>query len=197
MKNIKFKLDGKKINWPTTRPILTKGSGNIKLNKSEKFGTYSTMGLHLAPADMSGYNVCPNASDGCKKVCLTYSGQGQMYKQGEMYTSNIHVARIAKTILLKKNRRLFFQKLKTELNRAELVHLFLLLKDANIISDRYSDYMVAKFLEYNFSYKNSEGEYCPLVRIEKYFAKIRSGEQLSDDAIDEITSRLKKKIKVK
>ena len=114
---IDFKLDNKKVTWDTSRPLLTKGSSNIKLNKSEKYGVYSTMGLHLAPADMSGYNVCPKASKGCKKACLTFSGQGQMYQQGKLYDSRLHTARAGKTVLLKEDRRLFFTKLKQELDK--------------------------------------------------------------------------------
>jgi len=75
------------------------------------------MGLHLAPSTMSGYNVCPKASKGCKKACLTFSGQGQMYQQGAIHESELHVARTGKTVLLKKDRRLFFQKLKKELDK--------------------------------------------------------------------------------
>ena len=111
-KYIKFKVDGRTVKWDLSRPILTPGYGNVKLNKSEKASVgYSTMGLHLAPEKVSGYNVCPKASEGCKKICLNYSGQGQMFYVGKMYESHVHKARIAKTILFMENKKLFFKKL--------------------------------------------------------------------------------------
>jgi hypothetical protein len=112
---LNVKIEGKKARWNIEKDILTDGSHNVKINKSEKYGVYSTMILHLAPSTMSGVNVCPHASEGCKKVCLTYSGQGQMYKQGKIHESTIHIARVGRTILLKKNPRLFFLKLNAEI----------------------------------------------------------------------------------
>ncbi len=49
---------------------------NIKTQKGEKFG-YSTAILHLAPFTLSGWNVCPKASQGCAKACLNTSGHGR------------------------------------------------------------------------------------------------------------------------
>jgi hypothetical protein len=113
---IKFKLDGKWVSWGTSYPLLTPGENNMKLNKSEKLGVYSTMGLHLAPANLSGYNVCPMASPGCKAGCLNYSGCGQKFREGQRYNAPIHISRIGRTLLLKKNKPLFFKKLKHEID---------------------------------------------------------------------------------
>jgi hypothetical protein len=113
---IKFKLDGKMVSWDANYPLLTPGENNVKFNKSERLGVYSTMGLCFAPANMSGYNVCPMASAGCKKICLTFSGQGQMYNQGCLYTSKIHAARVGRTLMFKKHPALFFKKLKHEID---------------------------------------------------------------------------------
>ena len=63
-------------------------NGNAKTSKGEKLG-YITYGLHLAPANLSGFNVCSSASDGCTVACLNTSGRGAM--------SNVQNARIAKT----------------------------------------------------------------------------------------------------
>lgn len=49
---------------------------NYKTNKSVDLG-YSTAILHLAPAKLSGHNVCTSASKGCIKACLNKSGHGQ------------------------------------------------------------------------------------------------------------------------
>lgn len=114
---LKVKVMGKKAEWNITRDILTDGSHNVKILKSEKHGVYSTMILHLAPSTMSGVNVCAHASEGCKKVCLTFAGQGQMYKQGKIHESSVHVARVGRTTLFNKNPKIFFMKLKAEINK--------------------------------------------------------------------------------
>ena len=68
-------------------------SGNAKTRKGEKMG-WITYGLHLAPFNLSGFNVCKDASAGCAAACLNTAGRGAM--------SNVQRARIAKT-------KLFFQ----------------------------------------------------------------------------------------
>ncbi len=49
--------------------------GNTKITKGEKLG-YLTAILHLAPSRMSGFNVCPMASQGCIAGCLNTAGRG-------------------------------------------------------------------------------------------------------------------------
>ena len=61
---------------------------NDKTLKSLAMG-YLTYGIHFAHSDLSGIDVCPDASEGCKASCLDYSGRGQ---QG-----NVKEARIEKT----------------------------------------------------------------------------------------------------
>ena len=70
-------------------------TGNPKLMKGEKKG-YLSFVLHLAPADLSGYNVCPMASDGCRAACLNTAGRGGIFKPGTT-TNAIQDARIRKT----------------------------------------------------------------------------------------------------
>jgi hypothetical protein len=48
---------------------------NYKTVKGQKFG-FMTGILYLSPADLSGWNVCPMASDGCKAACLNTAGRG-------------------------------------------------------------------------------------------------------------------------
>lgn len=67
-------------------------SGNAKTRKGEKLG-YVTYGMHLAPFNLSGFNVCQHASAGCAAACLNTAGRGAM--------NSVQNARIAKT-------RLFF-----------------------------------------------------------------------------------------
>ena len=69
-------------------------SGNAKITKGEAFG-YITKGIHLAPANLSGYEVCRWRSKGCTMACLNTAGRGQM--------NSVQQSRIAKT-------KLFFEK---------------------------------------------------------------------------------------
>lgn len=52
---------------------LAEPTGNPKLAKSLKIKVLSRP-LHLAPASLSGYNVCPMATAGCKAACLHTAG---------------------------------------------------------------------------------------------------------------------------
>lgn len=53
--------------------------GNPKTAKGEKVG-YWTFILHLAPADLSGFEVCPMRTKGCTLACLNTAGRGGMLK---------------------------------------------------------------------------------------------------------------------
>jgi hypothetical protein len=52
--------------------------------------------LHLAPADLSGKEVCPKRTAGCTAACLNTAGRGGMFRKGEN-TNMIQKARIRKT----------------------------------------------------------------------------------------------------
>lgn len=77
-------------------------TGNPKILKGIKEG-YNTYILHLAPANLSGYNTCPKATVGCKAACLNTAGRGGMFKKGEN-TNMIQQARIRKTKYFFENR---------------------------------------------------------------------------------------------
>lgn len=83
--------------------------GNSKTIKGEKYG-YRTYGLHLSPADKSGYNVCKWASAGCKAACLDTAGRGCM--------SNVQTARINKTLRFFKDRDGFMTDMIKEITSA-------------------------------------------------------------------------------
>jgi len=53
--------------------LLADPVSNPKVAKSLGYG-FSTAPLHLAPADLSGYQVCPKATAGCKAACLHTAG---------------------------------------------------------------------------------------------------------------------------
>jgi hypothetical protein len=82
-------------------------TGNPKILKGTKKG-YNTFILHLAPADVSGYNTCPKATVGCKTACLNTAGRGGMFKKGET-TNVIQEARIRKTQFFFEERAGFFE----------------------------------------------------------------------------------------
>ena len=90
--------------------------GNPKILKGMKQG-YMTYILHLAPADVSGYNTCPKATAGCKAACLNTAGRGGMFKKGET-TNVIQQARIRKTKMFFEDRENFLAILKDDIRKA-------------------------------------------------------------------------------
>jgi hypothetical protein len=90
-----------------TMKLISKS--NIKLRKGEKMN-YLSFGLSMAPHNMSGYNVCPNASAGCIAGCVYFSGNG--------YYPAVQTARINRTRLWFENREEFKTQLKYELRNA-------------------------------------------------------------------------------
>jgi hypothetical protein len=77
-------------------------SGNSKTRKGEKKG-FTTYGLHLAPANLSGFNVCKDASAGCAAACLNTAGRGKM--------TMVQTARIKKTLFFFKDKQGFLAEL--------------------------------------------------------------------------------------
>lgn len=53
--------------------LLARPESNPKVAKNGKVDVL-TAPLHLAPFDLSGFNVCPQASDGCAAACLHTAG---------------------------------------------------------------------------------------------------------------------------
>jgi hypothetical protein len=82
---------------------------NEKIAKSNKQQKDFSIIMHLAPAKLSGHNVCPMATPGCIKACLNTAGRG-IYS----YTQQ---ARIKKTKLFFEHRNLFALVLYGELIR--------------------------------------------------------------------------------
>lgn len=88
-------------------------TGNPKTAKGEKLG-YLTAILHLAPAWLSGFNVCPMATKGCAAACLNTAGRGGIIKKGET-TNVIQEARIRKTLMFFNERDEFMAQLVKEI----------------------------------------------------------------------------------
>jgi hypothetical protein len=68
---------------------------NAKTKKGQSKG-YLTGILYLAPANLSGRQVCPHRSAGCELACLYSAGMGAL--------SNVQAARVAKTLAFFKDR---------------------------------------------------------------------------------------------
>lgn len=73
-----------------------------KMLKGRKQG-YRTLVLYLAPASLSGRNVCPGSTPGCRRACLNTCGRGQMGK--------VQASRLRKTVEYFESRDFFMAKL--------------------------------------------------------------------------------------
>lgn len=71
--------------------LLSPANTNAKTAKNGQFSEYLSAILHLAPFNLSGYQVCPAASKGCSMACLNTAGRGRF--------NNVQNARIKKTKL--------------------------------------------------------------------------------------------------
>ena len=83
--------------------LLSKGATNSKTAKNE----IETFILYLAPADTIGLNLCPFASEGCKKSCLYSAGRGRF--------SNVQESRINKAKFWAYDRENFYIQLTNEI----------------------------------------------------------------------------------
>ena len=83
---------------------------NTQLEKGAKLN-WNTKGLSLAPANLSGKQLCPHRSAGCEAACLNTSGMGVF--------SNVQEARINKAKFLIEKRADFLAQLNKEL---QLLH---------------------------------------------------------------------------
>lgn len=87
--------------------LLTNERANPKVAKSEKLGILTGV-LHLAPADLSGYEVCPMRSAGCTAACLHTAGN-------PAYLANKNEARIKRTKAFFEHREAFMNLLVLEM----------------------------------------------------------------------------------
>lgn len=88
-------------------PKLLSVAADAKTIKGEKKG-YLTGVLYLAPHTLSGYQVCPMASAGCRLACLYTAGRG-------IY-NNTQQSRIAKTKRFHEDREAFMIQLVNEID---------------------------------------------------------------------------------
>jgi len=96
MKQLEFKKSKKLLNI----------DNNAKTIKGQKYG-YMTAILYLAPSNLSGFNVCAMASEGCRDACLNTAGHGAF--------SNVQLGRINKTRWYVQERDTFLTQLRKEI----------------------------------------------------------------------------------
>lgn len=90
--------------YKPVKNLLSKGITNIKTAKND----LETYILYMAPANqVQGLNLCPFASDGCKKSCLYSAGRGKF--------SNVQNSRINKSKFWGFDRSNFYIQLANEL----------------------------------------------------------------------------------
>lgn len=120
-------------------------SGNYKTRKGEKYG-WKTYGIHLAPYNLSGKNVCASASAGCSAACLNTAGRGSMH--------SVQDARVKKTRRFFEDRDGFLSQLYKEIKssiksatKKELKSCFRLNLTSDILWERL---VVEKFPQVQF-----------------------------------------------
>lgn len=91
-------------------------TGNPKVLKGMAQG-YNTYILHLAPANVSGYETCAKRTAGCTAACLNLAGRGGMFKRGET-TNVIQEARKRKTKMFFEDRATFMELLVKDIELA-------------------------------------------------------------------------------
>ena len=79
---------------------------NYKTTKGEKLGIITGI-LYLAPAKISGYEVCPRRSEGCTKSCLYSAGRGAF--------NTVQKSRVAKTKMFFEQRDAFMDQLRKDI----------------------------------------------------------------------------------
>jgi hypothetical protein len=117
-------------------------TGNPKVLKGMSQG-YNTYILHLAPANLSGYETCAKRTLGCTEACLNLAGRGGMFKRGEN-TNVIQQARIRKTKMFFENRVEFMTTLVKDIElgikqskKMELVPVFRLNGTSDLAWEKY------------------------------------------------------------
>lgn len=89
-------------------------ASSSKIAKGLKYNEMTYI-LYLAPAEQSGYNVCPMSTEECRTACLTESGHNRI----DVKKNNINKARIKKTKLFFEHREFFMGWLVAEIEKAK------------------------------------------------------------------------------
>ena len=97
------------------KPLLSKDTSNAKLAKTHDLHgrDWETLILYMAPAEVavSGVNLCPASTEGCRRDCLFYQGRARLFKE-------VNEARIRKARQFITDPFEFFAQLHSEVSRA-------------------------------------------------------------------------------
>lgn len=110
------------------RPKKLLSRENVKLRKAEK-KDWKGLGLSLAPADISGFEVCASRSKACTEFCIFQSGHGSDHLTVEGI-QRVWSGRILRTLWFFKERQRFMERLYRDIanNRDAAIRL-------NVFSD--------------------------------------------------------------
>jgi hypothetical protein len=169
--------------------------GNPKTDKAIKYG-YWTAIMHLAPARLSGAEVCAHATDGCRAACLNTSGHGGIGLD-ENGLNSVQIARIRRTRYLRNHRAEFFDMLGKEIDAhirrckregltpsirlngtSDLKFERMKFKDCNNIMEYYDDLQFYDYTKYPMHLRNTA--------IENYHLTFSLAESNRANAIDAI-----------
>lgn len=87
-------------------------SADAKTVRGEPYG-FLTGILYLQPASLSGKNLCPGSSAGCREACLNYSGRSVAFPK-------IFAARKRKTEMFLKERETFMLQLASDISTLQI-----------------------------------------------------------------------------
>lgn len=98
-----------------TYAVLSQPGSNAKLSKTnDRTDGYSIYSLFLAPANVSGYEMCLWRTEDCTRLCLNCAGKGSL--------SSVQQARIRKTQRMVQYPVGFFNNLMAEMMKATKKH---------------------------------------------------------------------------
>jgi hypothetical protein len=92
-------------------------NSSAKIVKNKKYNVMTYI-VYLAPANQSGYNTCPKATDGCRMACLNESGHNKIGSLTDTGYTKISNSRITKTKLFFEQRDFFVTWLVAEIYKA-------------------------------------------------------------------------------
>ena len=90
---------------------------SAKISHSKQYSHQYTYGVYLAPAKLSGYNVCSHSTPECRLGCLNTSGRAGI--EEFTGTTKIHDCRVKKTKLFHEETAFFMLWLIAEIRQAQ------------------------------------------------------------------------------
>ena len=116
-------------------PLLSKGNTKLAKRGNIKEDWFIT-GLSLAPAEISGYNMCAGSTPECRSFCLFGTGRASEHMHNPtVYHNKIWTSRILKTLWYMEQRQSFMDRLVLQIANLAKRHERLGIR-LNVFSDR-------------------------------------------------------------